>query len=78
MKYDDRDSQRPGWKFAEYEMKGVPVRLAIGPRDLENGTVEIARRDTLEKKVEQLEGIDNLIEDLLVEIQNNIQILENT
>ncbi len=72
VKFDDRDSQRPGWKFAEYEMKGVPVRLAIGPRDLENGSVEIARRDTLEKKVEQLEGIDILIEDLLVEIQNNI------
>ena len=72
VKYDDRDSQRPGWKFAEYEMKGVPVRLAIGPRDLENGSVEIARRDTLEKKVEQLEGIENLIENLLVEIQSNI------
>ena len=72
VKYDDRDSQRPGWKFAEYEMKGVPVRLAIGPRDLENGSVEIARRDTLEKKIEQLEGIDTLIEELLVEIQNNI------
>ena len=72
VKYDDRDSQRPGWKFAEYEMKGVPVRLAIGPRDLENGSVEIARRDTLEKKVEQMEGIDLLIDELLVEIQNNI------
>ena len=72
VKYDDRDSQRPGWKFAEYEMKGVPVRLAIGPRDLENGSVEVARRDTLEKKVEQLEGIENLIENLLVEIQGNI------
>jgi prolyl-tRNA synthetase len=72
VKYDDRDSQRPGWKFAEYEMKGVPVRLAIGPRDLENGSVEIARRDTLEKKVEQLEGIAQLIEKLLVEIQDNI------
>jgi len=72
VKYDNRDSQRPGWKFAEYEMKGVPVRLAIGPRDLENGSVEIARRDTLEKKVEQLEGIENLIENLLVEIQSNI------
>jgi prolyl-tRNA synthetase len=72
VKYDDRDSQRPGWKFAEYEMKGVPVRLAIGPRDLENGSVEIARRDTLEKKVEQLEGIAQHIEKLLVEIQDNI------
>ncbi len=72
VKYDDRDSQRPGWKFAEYEMKGVPVRLAIGPRDLENGSVEVARRDTLEKKVEKLEGIEDLIENLLVEIQGNI------
>jgi prolyl-tRNA synthetase len=72
VKYDDRDSQRPGWKFAEYEMKGVPVRLAIGPRDLENGSVEVARRDTLEKKVEQLEGIEQLIDDLLIEIQSNI------
>jgi len=72
VKYDDRDSQRPGWKFAEYEMKGVPLRLAIGPRDLENGSVEVARRDTLEKKVEQLEGIENQIDELLVEIQGNI------
>jgi prolyl-tRNA synthetase len=72
VKFDDRDSQRPGWKFAEYEMKGVPVRLAIGPRDLENGTVEIARRDTLEKKSVQMDGIDQMIEDLLVEIQDNI------
>ena len=72
VKYDDRDSQRPGWKFAEYEMKGVPVRLAIGPRDLENGSVEVARRDTLEKKVEPLEGIDQRIDDLLIEIQANI------
>lgn len=72
VKYDDRDSQRPGWKFTEYELKGVPVRLAIGPRDLENGSVEVARRDTLEKKVEQLDGIDQLIEGLLEEIQSNI------
>ena len=72
VRYDDRDSQRPGWKFAEYEMKGVPVRLAIGPRDLENGTVEVARRDTLEKSVQSLENIDQYVEDLLTEIQNNI------
>ena len=72
VKFDDNDAQRPGWKFAEYEMKGVPVRLAIGPRDLENGTVEVARRDTLTKSVEKLEGIDQLIDDLLVEIQHNI------
>jgi len=50
VKFDDRDTQKPGFKFAEWELKGVPVRLAIGPRDLENGTVEVARRDTLEKK----------------------------
>ena len=72
VKFDDNDSQRPGWKFAEYEMKGVPVRLAIGPRDLENGTVEVARRDTLTKTVEKFEGIDQLLEDLMVEIQDNI------
>ncbi|MEI7422271.1 MAG: proline--tRNA ligase [Prolixibacteraceae bacterium] len=72
VKYDDNDSQRPGWKFAEYEMKGVPVRLAIGPRDLENGTVEVARRDTLTKTTEKFEGIDAIIENLLVEIQANI------
>ena len=72
VKYDNRDTQRPGWKFAEYELKGVPVRLAIGPRDLENGTVEVARRDTLEKSVEKLENIDQLIEDLLEAIQKNI------
>jgi prolyl-tRNA synthetase len=72
VRYDDRDSQRPGWKFAEYEMKGVPVRLAMGPRDLENGTVEVARRDTLEKSVQSIENIDQYIEDLLTEIQNNI------
>ncbi|GET29363.1 proline--tRNA ligase [Prolixibacter sp. SD074] len=72
VRYDDRDSQRPGWKFAEYEMKGVPVRLAMGPRDMENGTVEVARRDTLEKSVQSLENIDQYVEDLLIEIQNNI------
>ena len=72
VKYDNRDSQRPGWKFAEYELKGVPVRLAIGPRDLENGSVEVARRDTLEKSVEQLENIDEVVENLLDAIQKNI------
>lgn len=72
VKYDDRGSQRPGWKFAEYELKGVPVRLAIGPRDLENGTVEVARRDTLEKKIEKIEGIEQTIETLLEDIQQNI------
>ena len=72
VKYDNRDTQRPGWKFAEYELKGVPVRLAIGPRDLENGSVEVARRDTLEKSVEKLENIDQVVEDLLDAIQKNI------
>lgn len=72
VKYDNRDTQRPGWKFAEYELKGVPVRLAVGPRDLENGTVEVARRDTLEKSVQSLENIDQYVDDLLTEIQNNI------
>ncbi|PIF06359.1 MAG: proline--tRNA ligase [Draconibacterium sp.] len=72
VKYDNSDNKKPGWKFAEYELKGVPVRLAIGPRDLENGTVEVARRDTLEKNVVSLEGIDGYIQNLLDEIQNNI------
>lgn len=72
VKYDDRDTQKPGWKFAEYEFKGVPVRIAIGPRDLENGTVEVARRDTLEKEVLQIKDIENKIENLLSSIQNNL------
>ncbi len=72
VKYDDRDNFKPGFKFADYELKGVPVRLAMGPRDLENGTIEIARRDTLEKKVVPIENIDQQVEDLLNEIQQNI------
>ena len=72
VKYDNRDTQRPGFKFAEWEMKGVPVRIAMGPRDLENGTVEVARRDTKEKKVYQLENIENQIEELLNDIQTSI------
>lgn len=72
VKYDNRDTQKPGWKFAEYELKGVPVRLAIGPRDLENNTVEIARRDTLEKQTYPVEGLDNFIVGLLDDIQVNI------
>ncbi len=72
VKYDNRDTQKPGWKFAEYELKGVPVRLAIGNRDIENGTIEIARRDTLEKEVISQEGIDEYIFKLLNEIQHNI------
>ncbi len=72
VKYDDRDSQRPGWKFAEYELKGIPVRVAIGERDLANGTVEVARRDTLSKETVSIDGIDTLIDNLLVEIQNSL------
>jgi prolyl-tRNA synthetase len=69
VKYDDNDNSRPGWKFAEYEMKGVPVRIAIGLRDLENNTVEIARRDTKEKKSVSFDGLDKTIISLLEEIQ---------
>jgi prolyl-tRNA synthetase len=72
VKYDDSDTRKPGWKFAEYELKGVPVRLAIGARDLENGTVEVARRDTLTKETRDWEGVENYIKDLLDEIQKNI------
>lgn len=72
FKYDKNDTKKPGWKFAEYELKGVPVRLAIGARDLENGTVEVARRDTLTKETVSLEGIDLFIQSLLKEIQSNI------
>ena len=72
VKFDDRDTHKPGWKFAEYEFKGVPVRVAIGPRDLENGTVEVARRDTLEKEVLQIQDIEVKIENLLTNIQNNL------
>ncbi len=72
VKYDDADNKRPGFKFADYELKGVPVRLAIGARDIENGTVEIMRRDTLEKQVEPLEGIARFVKDLLEDIQANI------
>jgi prolyl-tRNA synthetase len=72
VKYDDNDNKKPGWKFAEYELKGVPVRLAIGARDLENGTVEVARRDTLTKETVSIENIETYIADLLKEIQQNI------
>ncbi len=72
VKYDDSDNQRPGWKFAEYELKGVPVRLAIGARDLQNNVVEVARRDTKEKTSVSLEGIENYIKDLLEDIQTSI------
>ena len=69
VKYDDNDNNRPGWKFAEYEMKGVPVRVAIGARDLENNVVEVARRDTREKKSISLDGFTDTIAALLEEIQ---------
>ena len=72
VKYDNADNKRPGFKFAEYELKGVPVRLAMGARDLENGTIEIMRRDTLEKESVPFEGIVERIESLLEDIQNNI------
>ncbi len=72
VRYDDRDTYKPGWKFAEYELKGVPVRIAIGPKDLLNGTVEVARRDTKEKMVCEMEGVEQLIATLLDDIQQNI------
>ena len=72
VKFDDSDNRKPGWKFAEYELKGVPVRLAIGARDLENGTIELARRDTLTKETVSIEGVEDLIENLMEEIQNSI------
>ena len=72
VKYDNNDNRKPGWKFAEYELKGVPVRLAMGARDLENGTVEVARRDTLTKETIPLENIDLYISELLKTIQANI------
>src|SRR6476620_11217223 len=72
VKYDDNENTRPGWKFAEYELKGVPVRVALGARDLENGMVEIARRDTKEKQSVPLEQAVSHIENLLGEIQQNL------
>ncbi|MDE6633360.1 MAG: proline--tRNA ligase, partial [Muribaculaceae bacterium] len=71
-KYDDADNKRPGFKFADYEVKGVPVRLAIGARDLENGTVEVMRRDTLEKETLPLDGIEDTVAKLLEDIQKNL------
>lgn len=72
VKFDDRTTQKPGWKFAEYELKGVPVRLAMGPRDLENGTIEIARRDTLEKQTVSQDGIAEMVDNLLKQIQSDL------
>ena len=72
VKIDERDNVRSGFKFAEYELKGVPVRLALGPRDMEQGTVELLRRDTLEKQTVPQQGLADRIEALLAEIQQNI------
>ncbi|WP_205511466.1 proline--tRNA ligase [Longitalea arenae] len=72
VKYDDNDNARPGWKFAEYEMKGVPVRIALGLRDLENNTVELARRDTKEKQSVSMDGLPERIVQLLADIQQAI------
>ncbi|PLK42960.1 proline--tRNA ligase [Emticicia sp. TH156] len=72
VKFDDSDANRPGWKFAEYELKGVPVRMAIGMRDLQNGVIEVARRDTLSKETRAIEGIAVYVKDLLNEIQESI------
>jgi len=72
VKFDNNDTKKPGWKFAEYELKGVPVRLAMGARDLENGTVEVARRDTLTKETVAVDGIETYIDNLLKAIQANI------
>ena len=72
VKFDDDDNTKPGWKFNEYELKGVPIRIAIGPRDLENRQVELARRDTLEKSFEKLDGLAETIEKKLNEIQISI------
>ncbi len=72
VKYDDSDNARPGWKFAEYELKGVPIRVALGMRDLENNVVEVARRDTKEKQTISLNGIADYLKNLLNEIQQNI------
>lgn len=72
VKYDDADNKKPGWKFAEYELKGVPVRLAMGGRDLENNTIEVMRRDTLEKETITCDDIEEYVKNLLEEIQANI------
>src|SRR5574344_1191861 len=69
VKYDDADNKRPGFKFADYELKGVPVRLVLGARDLENGTIGVLRRDTLEKTTHSIEGIEAYVKNLLDEIQ---------
>ena len=72
VKFDNSDNKRPGYKFADYELKGVPVRLVLGARDLENGTIEVMRRDTLEKETRPIKGIATYVEQLLEDIQKNI------
>jgi prolyl-tRNA synthetase len=72
VKYDDRDNLTPGWKFADYEFKGVPIRVAVGPRDMQNQTVELARRDTLEKQIIKQENLIETCKKLLIEIQENL------
>ncbi len=72
VKYDNADNKRPGFKFADYELKGVPIRLVLGARDIANGTIEVMRRDTLEKSSASLEGIEQTVKNLLEDIQNNI------
>lgn len=72
VKYDNADNKRPGFKFADYELKGVPVRLVLGARDIANGTIEVMRRDTLEKTVVPLDGIEDYVQNLLEDIQKNI------
>ena len=72
VKYDNRTTHKPGWKFNEYELKGVPVRVAIGPKDLEKGTVELARRDTLDKQFVAMDDVENIVPSLLDEIQENL------
>jgi len=77
VKFDNRDTHKPGWKFSEYEFKGVPVRIAIGARDLENGTFEVARRDTLSKEVIAQDNIVNYVADLMDKIQENLYLRAN-
>ena len=72
IKIDDRKNHKPGWKFSEYELKGIPVRLVIGPKDIDNNTIEVARRDNLTKEVVDEENIENYVDKLLPEIQNNL------
>ncbi|MCY2688396.1 proline--tRNA ligase [Salinimicrobium sp. TH3] len=72
VKYDDRDTQKPGWKFAQYELQGVPVRIAIGPKDLEKGSVELARRDTLNKEFIAQEDVVSKVKGLMIQIQENL------